>query len=253
MGRKTFIKVRPGILEPKHRVAIGDAIYLYLYMLNRADWKTGIIYDWRDNDAAEDLGYHVQSIRSQRKKLAGKYITVIQKKYHLEITILNWHDPRITKQEFEGDSQSDSNRSLSPIESDSQSDSHGDSQSDSHGERIRSPLHLIKIYRLTDNTYTDAENKISSVQSFLESITGIMPSNQADIDAISEIEKMNPTEQDIRAGYEWIKSRGVKLRHYTSLVNPISVCMSKRLDKPLTTLEKSKAAVMQVLSELEDK
>ena len=219
MSRKTFIKVRPGILDPEHRVAIGDAIYLYLYILNRADWKTGKIYDWRDKDAAEDLGYHIQSIRAQRVKLSPKYILVEQKKYHLEITVLNWEDPRKKL-----DHESDSKRSLSPVESDSQSDSNGDSQSDSNGDRMRSPLPFNQDIQINREHNTHAENKISRIQNTLESITGIMPSNPSDLDAISEIEALNPTDQDIRAGFEWLKSRGVKLRHYTSLVNPISVC-----------------------------
>jgi len=247
MARKTFIKVRIGILEPKHIFQIGEAIWLYLYILNRADWKTGKIFDWRDADVAQDLGIYVQSVRNQRKKLAlYDYIAVSQKKHRQELTVLKWQDPNPKGGQSNDDNYGDNE--LSP--SAPNDDNYGDSNDDNYGDSGLSPLHIVKN---TDNRVKTiySESQISPIQKLIESITGVMPTNQADLNAIQEIEKLNPTEQDIRAGFEWLKSQGVKLRRYTSLVNPISVCMSKRLNKPMTTLEKSKAAVMQVLAELE--
>ncbi len=34
----------------------GEAISLSLHILDRAEWQTGIVYDWRDGDEAADTG-----------------------------------------------------------------------------------------------------------------------------------------------------------------------------------------------------
>jgi hypothetical protein len=99
----------------------------------------------------------------------------------------------------------------------------------------------------------EENNAPSPVQRLLESLTGIPPANAADVDAIREIEMMNPTEQDIRAAIAWVQTRGVKrIKRYTSLVNPISVCMANRLNKPKTTLDKSKEAILKAMAEMKN-
>jgi hypothetical protein len=45
--RKTWIKVKRGILEPKHIEKLGVAWYLYFYILDNADWDTGTIPEKR--------------------------------------------------------------------------------------------------------------------------------------------------------------------------------------------------------------
>lgn len=154
MARKTFIKVRVGILEPKHIFQIGSAIWLYLYILNRADWKTGKIFDWRDSDAAVDLGVYVQSIRNQRNRLqSGNYISSVQKYHRLEITINNWHDPaEKVINENHGD------KKISPPSN--HGDSHGDMDGDSHGDRNLSSLLFNQELRY-QNTEDIDENLFS--------------------------------------------------------------------------------------------
>lgn len=147
MARKTFVKVRRGILSPSHINAIGEAVWLYLYMLDRADWETGKIYDWRDQDAADDLGIYLGTIRNQRKKLTGIYIDCIQHPRGLEITVRKWADPRNKADIFneEGDNESD-NQSDNPlsVEGDNQSDTVTDTVTNNKGDSALSPLHRIK-------------------------------------------------------------------------------------------------------------
>jgi len=95
MARKTWIKVKRGILEPKHIDALAQAWYLYFYILDNADWETGTIQEWKDDYAAQDLGKPIGMIREHRKHLANqKYITCEKKRYCQLITIHNWTDPR---------------------------------------------------------------------------------------------------------------------------------------------------------------
>lgn len=95
MAQRTWIKVRRGILEPKHRMSLGIALYLYLYMIDRADWKSGTIYDWRDQDAADDMGMSLATLRHQRRIIEEQgYVNTIQHKHRLEITIDKWENPQ---------------------------------------------------------------------------------------------------------------------------------------------------------------
>jgi len=95
MPLNTWIKLRSGILEPKHRERLGIRIWLYLYMLDRVDWETGTIEDWRDKDASEELQMPTKTITRQRQEIADAgYITCRQSLHCQVISITNWQDPR---------------------------------------------------------------------------------------------------------------------------------------------------------------
>jgi len=95
MPPNTWIKLRSGILEPKHRERLGIRIWLYLYMLDRVDWETGTIEDWRDKDASEELQMPTKTITRQRQEIADAgYITCRQSLHRQVISITNWQDPR---------------------------------------------------------------------------------------------------------------------------------------------------------------
>lgn len=93
--RKTWIKVKRGILEQKHIDKLGQAWYLYFYILDQADWESGKITGWKDEYAADDLGKPIGLIREHRKKLAiEKYIRYEKGQHDQTIIINNWTDPR---------------------------------------------------------------------------------------------------------------------------------------------------------------
>ena len=261
MSRKTFIKVRPGILTPAHHANIGEAIWLYLYILNRADWDTGKIYDWRDNDAAEDLGIYIGTIRNYRKKLMGEYIEFVEHGRWSEVTIKKWVDPRTKSSDLDNSADDIPDNVPDNMPNNQLSDTDGvrdkvlDNMRDNMPDNTLSPLHIVKNTDIrVQNKYIATEpTQISETQRLLESLTGIPPANAADVDAIREIEMMNPTEQDIRAAISWVQTRGVKrIKRYTSLVNPVSVCMSNRVNKPKTTLDKSKEAILKAMAEMKN-
>jgi len=93
--KKTWIKVKRGLLEPKHVIRLGTRFPYYLYLLDKADWDEGQVLFYRDQDAADELGLPLSTIRKQRRQLADdKYIQVEQKHDHQIITINNWTNPR---------------------------------------------------------------------------------------------------------------------------------------------------------------
>lgn len=115
------------------------------------------------------------------------------------------------------------------------------------------PEAVTEELQLNSKNKTKIEKaRASPTQLLIEKITGIPPSNVNDVMALDEIDALHPTEDDIRAGCEWLKGQNILIRHYSSLVNPIRVSIAKRVQGVnMTTLEKSKAAILQVMAEME--
>lgn len=96
MTKKNWIMVKRGLSEdPKHRQAMGNRIWLFLHMIDRCDWETGIAHDWRDEDEASDMGIAWRTLQHQRQELEELgYITCIKRRAAQDIIIHNWINPR---------------------------------------------------------------------------------------------------------------------------------------------------------------
>ena len=93
--KKTWIKIKCGLLEPKHRERMCTAIWLYLYILDMCECVTGSIHNWKDEYIAEDLDMNMTVLRRNRRKLEGLcYITCELKRTCQVVTITNWTNPR---------------------------------------------------------------------------------------------------------------------------------------------------------------
>ena len=128
--KRTFIRVKRGILEPKHRHNLGVAVFLYLYMLDKVTWEDGIIHEWIDQAAADELEMPLTTVRKQRRLLEDKlYICTTQHKRYLEIEIIKWESP------IKGD------QILSPLPI------KGDHKGDHKGDQILTLLHRDSDYQ----------------------------------------------------------------------------------------------------------
>ena len=160
--KKTWIKVKRGLLEPKHRRQLGAAWFLYLYMLDMTNWKDGIVYDWKDGDAAADLEMPVATLRDHRRKLEDNlYISTKIKQYGLEIRVNNWTNPR----EYSGKvyNQVDENTAPQKAKVKKQVNTQVDTQVN---EKL-TPLHINHISH--DTYHTPAPQKIiKQTQDFLD-------------------------------------------------------------------------------------
>lgn len=96
MAKKNWIYVKRGLSEnPKHRAQMGECIWLYLHIIDRADWEAGIAYDWKDEQEAADMCMPVRTLREQRRKLDDLgYISCFQLKHSQNIIIRKWVNPR---------------------------------------------------------------------------------------------------------------------------------------------------------------
>ena len=94
--KKQWISIKCGLSrDPKHRRAMANSIWLFMHMIDIADWETGIIHDWTDTGAAEEMEMELRTLREQRRDLESDgYITCTQKQYGQDIVIHNWTNPR---------------------------------------------------------------------------------------------------------------------------------------------------------------
>ena len=95
MSPRTYIKVKPGLLSPEHLQAIGQALWLFLYILDQADWEQGILAGYTDADAAQDFGVSKLTIRRWRIRLVEhNYIDCRQGLHSQTLFVHKWTDPR---------------------------------------------------------------------------------------------------------------------------------------------------------------
>lgn len=96
MGKKHWIYIKRGLSEdPKHRAKMGECVWLYMHIIDRVDWETGIAFDWHDAEEATGMSMHLETLRRQRQKLADlNYILCRQKQHSQDIYVLEWRNPR---------------------------------------------------------------------------------------------------------------------------------------------------------------
>lgn len=82
-------------MEAKHVQKLGVRMAYYLLLLQWANWDTGKVLFYRDQDVADKFEMPLRTIREWRKQLEKDgYISCLQKKDHQEITIKKWKNPR---------------------------------------------------------------------------------------------------------------------------------------------------------------
>ena len=127
MAKKHWIYIKRGLSEdPKHRAQMGECVWLYMHIIDRADWETGVAYDWKDRQEAVEMGINFETLRDQRQKLEKMdYIRCNQKQRGQDIRIMEWKNPRdysseVKNPRIQGD--------LEASPSEFQGDPHGDPQ-----------------------------------------------------------------------------------------------------------------------------
>ena len=131
MAKKNWIYMKCGLSrDPKHRAQMGECIWLFMHIIDRADWETGIAYDWKDREEAAVMGMSVETLRDQRQKLEKwDYIRGIQRQRGQDIKIMEWRNPRDYGAEIKNPRiQGDGSPPPSEFQGDAQGDAHVRSQ-----------------------------------------------------------------------------------------------------------------------------
>jgi len=197
MAKKTWIKVKRGILDPKHRIGLGASWYLYFYMLDKTNWETGKIFEWRDEDASCDLEVPLSTIRVHRRRLEPEYISVLQKHHRQEITIKNWTNPR----EYSGEIYNkDDDNIAQPLEDEQINDGYinGDNDDYMDGDKNLTPLHLINI---SHNTVHSSRLEKKSAVSLLLDTLQISIQSEYDRELLKDV--LNIDEEKLKKVVNW--------------------------------------------------
>ena len=95
MNKKTHIKVKRGLVSKEHYLSMGNRIWLFLYILDNTDWKTGTVENYTDQEAADQLGAKIRTVRDWRQGLESDgYIACKQGLHCQKIYVNNWSNPR---------------------------------------------------------------------------------------------------------------------------------------------------------------
>ena len=176
--KKTWIMLKRGILDPKHREKIGIRIWLYLHMLDRANWVQGAVLEWKDEAEADAMEMDLATLRAQRRQLeVDGYIECERRGHDQRVKIIKWVNPR----EYSGKvynppgvavpGKGTSGESLTlggeSLTADRRS---GDSQSDSQSvTRVSNFLHPLKRNLTYSHITNQEEQNKSALASFFES------------------------------------------------------------------------------------
>lgn len=148
-------------LRPKHREAMGEAIWLYLYMLDLADWETGMVNGWKDQESADAMAMPLKTLRTHRRRLedAG-YISSIRGQYGQSIVIHNWKNPRHTSNEKIHSAEAPKRKAQSapnrPLSASSRVPKNGHS-APSQSAQIRPPIYHVDL----NTSIHDHDNTLS--------------------------------------------------------------------------------------------
>jgi hypothetical protein len=96
-GSRFSMHIRDGLIDPKHYKAMGDAIWLYLYLHKECAAKTGTVKSYHHQNAAAALSLSVPTIKRYMERLKdGGYVQTTRGYNHLsvQITRYDWQEGR---------------------------------------------------------------------------------------------------------------------------------------------------------------
>ena len=198
MQRKNWVYLKRGLVQdPKHRENMGNRIWLYMHILDRADWEAGMVRQWKDKNEADEIEMEVRTLRAQRQELEERgYITCIRKGNHQQIIIHNWTNPRNYSGEIHN-LKSDKKMSLSDQQSNIESNIESSIEDDTPSIRVKN--HKSLISKRAEHA-PDPRSKHPAILA-IQAITGRYPSKNI-YDAIIRIVGETPNCEDLKTCFE---------------------------------------------------
>lgn len=96
MTEKTWIKVHTGLTnDGEHRRRIGIRIWYFMWLVDHADYETGLVRNYTDAWAAEDMDMPESTVRKHRTGLQDERYIVCHQGFQCEhIRIMKWRNPK---------------------------------------------------------------------------------------------------------------------------------------------------------------
>lgn len=102
MSDRSWIKIHNGLTnDPKHRKQMGVRIWLFAWLVDHADWETGIVWEFTDKDCAAEMSddsitVSGRTIEDQRQELEKSgYVVCHPGDQCQHIRIMRWRNPRM--------------------------------------------------------------------------------------------------------------------------------------------------------------
>ena len=230
--KKTWIKIKRGLLEPKHRERLGIRVWLYIYILDNADWEAGEIREWRDKDAADELQMPWRTLQQQRQQLeTDGYISCLQSGNRQIITIHNWTNPREYSGKIYNPTDMGTENYVPPDMGDT-----NEGTREGTNEGVRKPRTLPIRSHITDHIEEeiDINGKYSNYEVAFCNKTGIpplTPSPRKWFDAAEKMHNAGVEPQDIENAIDILRDRDYAIIGLSSVTNTAINEMSKRKGK----------------------
>lgn len=232
--KKTYISVKCGLSrDPKHRQAMGECIWLFLHMIDTADWDTGTVKEWKDEDAAEAMGMPVRTLREQRRKLAElDYITCKQKQYNQDIVIHNWTNPREYSGEIKNKKQGGNGREP---QNNAQDYSQGDNQDYSQG----SSQDVTPTYNPKNQLTNKSNNNKQSLDLFVSYLGRFYSQREIERWVILYDSVGGARAEELA---QWAAKKEIHLSNRPSLIDALETAAKKWQDAPARAGKPKRAA-----------
>jgi len=247
MARKTWVKLKRGLLiDPKHRLALGNRIWLYLYILDVADWDTGKVIEWRDKAAADELQMPLSTVRTQRREIENEgYISCRQYADRQTITIKKWVNPR----EYSGQVYNAEGSVEEYAPQEKGGDNEGVNEGYNEGAQNLTPLHINHISHITDQGIKD-NGLFDACSDIYKALKRPFLPNHKFVDMVNRFEQAGVIaedyfkaiqDQDAESGY------GDQPTSYEKWTLGVA---EKRLNPPAPTVRKPAKSNLELLEEM---
>lgn len=96
MTERTWIKIHNGLTnDAGHRVRMGNRIWYFMWLVDHADWESGIVPDHTDKWAADEMNMKIRTIEDQRQSLEQDNYILCERQFQKHnIRIMRWRNPR---------------------------------------------------------------------------------------------------------------------------------------------------------------
>ena len=94
---RSWIKVHSGLSDdPQHRERMGVRVWFFMWLAKHADWDTGVVYDYTDKWAGDEMQMSERTVERQRQELSGMGYIIGHRDYQCQhIRIMRWRNPRL--------------------------------------------------------------------------------------------------------------------------------------------------------------
>lgn len=97
MTDRAWIKIHTGLTnDPEHRGRMGIRVWLFMWLVDHAEWESGVVYNYTDKWAGEEMEMPPRTVERQRQGLECDYYIRCWPSFQCQhIMIMRWRNPKL--------------------------------------------------------------------------------------------------------------------------------------------------------------